>query len=150
MFFFKFGMLQVLGIDNLHKKFCGTISKIVDFFWCQFFGGHFFVFLVQSKTEKLPLKVRQYKKIYNFWDSATKFFVQVVYTQNPKHTKFGGKIQTFLGKIIWWNYLKNVSPDNYAPPSSSHMNNNSLFDDQFYYAYTYVSCCVRIEALFLR
>ena len=63
--------------------------------------------------------------MYNFWDSATNFFLQVVYTQNPKHAKFEGKIQTFSGKINWWNSFKYVSPDNYATPSKNYVKNVS-------------------------
>ena len=35
-----------------------------------------------------------------------KFFVQVVYTQNPKRTKFEAKVGTFSGKINWSKHIK--------------------------------------------
>ena len=55
----KIGMLGVLGVDNLHKKFGDDILKIADFFLIYLtVGGHFSLFSILSKTEKLPPKVR--------------------------------------------------------------------------------------------
>ena len=87
----KFGMLGVLGIGNLHKKFCSSISKIVDFFLMSNFCQSLFCFLFRviiSKSQTL-------KKIHNFGDRATKFFVHFLNSQNPKYTKFEIKNLSF-------------------------------------------------------
>ena len=115
------------GYRQLAQKISWHYLKNCGFFLMSIFWWSFLCFFSATKTEKLPLKVRQYKKIYNFWDCATNFFVQVVYTQNPKHAKFEVKIQTFSGKINWWNSLNNVSPYNYATLSNTLFINLGLF-----------------------
>ena len=52
-FFFKFDIIEVLVVENLHQKFGGIISKIADFFfYCPTFSGYFSVFFIPLKTEK--------------------------------------------------------------------------------------------------
>ena len=45
IFYSKFDVLEFLDVDNLHKKFGGDTLKIVEFFYCLTFGGHFSFFL---------------------------------------------------------------------------------------------------------
>ena len=89
-------MLWVLGVAYLHKKNCGSILKNVDFFLMSNFCQSFPYFHILLKTKKLPLKVRYQKKICNFQDIISKFFVQVIYSLQPKHTNFGAKIWPFI------------------------------------------------------
>ena len=58
---------------------------------------------MKSKTEKWPPKVRQKKKIYNFWDVNSKFVVQVFYTQKPQYINFAAKNQPFSNIFLKWN-----------------------------------------------
>ena len=101
-FYSKIGVLGVLGVDNLHKKFWNDILKIVDFFLMSNFWWSFLSFLMLSKTKKIPPKVRYEKKIYNSQNIISNFFVHVVYTQNLHHNNFGAKNQQFSSLILTW------------------------------------------------
>ena len=78
------------------KNLVALSQKLWIFLWCLTFASYY----PAQKTELWLAKVRHKKKIHNFWDRVTKFFLQVGNTQKPKHTKFGGQIMPFIaGKI---------------------------------------------------
>ena len=78
------------------KNLVALFQKLWIFLWCLTFASYY----PAQKTELWLAKVRHKKKIHNFWDRVTKFFLQVDNTQKPKHTKFGCQIKAFIvGKI---------------------------------------------------
>ena len=87
----KFDMFGFLGVVNVQKKFCDSFSKIVDFFLMSNFCQSLFCFLFRVITSKS----QTLKKIHNFGDRATKFFVHFLNSQNPKYTKFEIKNLSF-------------------------------------------------------
>ena len=92
----KFGVLGFLGIVNLQKNLVALSQKLWIFLWCLTFASYY----PAQKTELWLAKVRHKKKIHNFWDRVTKFFLQVGNTQKPKHTKFGSKLKPFIARKI--------------------------------------------------
>ena len=62
-----------------------------------------FLKTIQKRKKKWPSKVRRKKKICNFWDVNSKFFVQVFYIQKHKYTNFTAKNQPFSNLFLSWN-----------------------------------------------
>ena len=83
-------------LTTCKKNLVALSQKLWIFLWCLTFASYY----PAQKTELWLAKVRHKKKIHNFWDRVTKFFLQVGNTQKPKHTKFGSKLKPFIARKI--------------------------------------------------